>query len=321
MKRNRSSSVTFSLKLVITLGLLVYLLSKVEIGYVLTQIRAIDPASVIGAAIMVFLQLVLGSLRWRLINGLLGARQGPRQAFRITLIGHFFNQVLPSALGGDVVRAWLASRGDVALGHAIRGVVCDRMVGMVALVIMISGTLFILPDIAANQLILRSVFHTTAILGMGGLAALFFFGEPISRRLMTRGLLIEPVGRLVQDLRRALYSPATSASTLALSGAAHVLAVGAIFLCAKGMRIHLDFSAALTVVPTIMLVSMTPISIAGWGVREGATVVGLGLVGITAPDALAVSVTFGLVQIFVGLPGGALWFASRSNGESKGHSE
>jgi hypothetical protein len=56
-----------------------------------------------------------------------------------------------------------------------------------------------------------------------------------------------------------------------------------------------------------MLVSMIPISFAGWGVREGAMIMGLGGLGISEPNALAVSIAFGLLQLIVGLPGGALW--------------
>ena len=75
------------------------------------------------------------------------------------------------------------------------------------------------------------------------------------------------------------------------------------------MHIDLDFGAALVVIPAVMLVSMAPISFAGWGVREGAMIFGLGLLGIAATDALAVSVAFGILQLMLGLPGGALWLA------------
>ena len=54
------------------------------------------------------------------------------------------------------------------------------------------------------------------------------------------------------------------------------------YWCARGLRIDLDFGAALVIVPAVMLVSMAPISFAGWGVREGAMIVGLGLAGIVA---------------------------------------
>ena len=55
---------------------------------------------------------------------------------------------------------------------------------------------------------------------------------------------------------------------------------------------------------------MIPVSIAGWGVREGAMVVAFGFVGIPAADALVVSLTFGALLVAAGMPGGILWLLS-----------
>ena len=60
---------------------------------------------------------------------------------RLTLIGQFFNQTLPSAIGGDAVRAWLASREGVPLGKAISGVFADRLVALLLLVAIVGATL------------------------------------------------------------------------------------------------------------------------------------------------------------------------------------
>ena len=72
---------------------------------------------------------------------------------------------------------------------------------------------------------------------------------------------------------------ARSVLVVVLAVAVQLLNVAAMHWCAKGMRIDLDFGAALVIVPAVMLVSMAPISFAGWGVREGAMIVGLGLPG------------------------------------------
>ncbi len=311
MSNRTSTVVAFTLKVVITLGLLFYILDKGRIEQVFTQIRTIDLTFLGGAALLTSLQLALSGLRWSLITDTLGNRLRVSRSLAVTFIGHFFNQVLPTALGGDAVRAWLASREGIALGPAIRGLLCDRMVGLVALMVIISITLLTAPGMYGNALPLVKVFRLSAVLLTIGCIALFFLGAPVAHLLMGHRYSA-PVGRLLIDLRKVLYSPSRGASTMGLSGMAHGLAVGAILLCAVGMKIHLDLAGAFAVVPAIMLVSMAPVSIAGWGVREGAMIVGLGIVGISATDALAVSVTYGILQILVGLIGGALWLAERS---------
>ena len=89
----------------------------------------------------------------------------------------------------------------------------------------------------------------------------------------------------------------------------HLLSVAKVWVAALGMAIPLGLLDSFILFPSILLLSAVPISIAGWGVREGAMVVALGFVGIAAPDALAVSLVIGLSQIALGLPGAALWLA------------
>ena len=85
------------------------------------------------------------------------------------------------------------------------------------------------------------------------------------------------------------------------------MVAGVVCLTAEALGMAIVPVDCLLLVPPIILFTMVPISLAGWGVREGAMVVGFGLVGVPAADALALSVTFGLVNAVTGLPGGLLW--------------
>ena len=72
------------------------------------------------------------------------------------------------------------------------------------------------------------------------------------------------------------------------------------------MKLNFRHSMIITVA---LLLAMAPVSIAGWGVREGVMVAGLGLLGVNADGALALSVLMGLVVLGISLPGGAAWLA------------
>lgn len=311
MRRDRVPAIAFALKLAITFGLFAYLLRKVDIAPVVRQLGAMAPAAAVGAESLLLLQLGLLALRWQIVSRIAGAPMPSIQVLRLSAIGHFFNQVLPSGFAGDAARAWLAAREGMRIGPAVRAIVCDRLIGLLVLIVMVFLTLVALPDLTADKIPGRSSFVLVGLLGVGGLAALFLVGAPIARQL-DRHRLTRSLGTLTDDLHRALFrSGGRSAVVVVLATAVQLLNVAAMHLCAKGMRIDLDVGSALVVVPAVMLVSMAPISFAGWGVREGAMVVGLGLAGIPAADALAVSVAFGLVQLALGLPGGALWLARR----------
>jgi uncharacterized membrane protein YbhN (UPF0104 family) len=311
LKRERLPAIAFGLKLAITLGLFAYLLRKVDLAPVLDQLRGMSPAAAAGAELLLVLQLGLLALRWHIVNRIVHAPMQAMQVLRLTAIGHFFNQVLPSGFAGDAARAWLAARDGVRFGPVVRAIVCDRVIGLLVLVLMVSVTLFALPDIAADNVPGKSTFQLVALLGVGMLGALFLVGAPVARLLM-RYPLTESLGRLAHDLHGVLFrSRGRSTLVVVLAVAVQLLNVAAMHWCAKGMRLDLDWGASLVIVPAVMLVAMAPISFAGWGVREGAMIVGLGFAGIPAAEALAVSVAFGLLQVVLGVPGGALWLARR----------
>jgi hypothetical protein len=83
-------------------------------------------------------------------------------------------------------------------------------------------------------------------------------------------------------------------------------------LIALSLGIDLSIVDGLAVLPAVILASALPISIAGWGVREGAMVVGLGLLAIDGSDAALVSIFFGLLLLGFGLLGGAVWLVTRA---------
>lgn len=309
--RDRLPAVAVVVKLAITLGLFAWLLRKVEVGPVLDQLRRISPGAAIAAEALLVVQLGLLAWRWHVVNAIVDAPMRFVHVLRLSAIGHFFNQVLPSGFAGDAARAWLAAREGIRAGPAVRSIVCDRVVGLLALVAIVSVTLFALPEVATRDLPGRASFRAVAVLGVCGLVVLLLIGPALARALQRHRLGRAP-GRLVDDLHRVLFrAGGRSAIVALLAVAVQLVNVAAMYACARGLGVDLGVAAALVIVPAVMLVTMAPISFAGWGIREGAMVVGLGLVGIAAADALAVSVAFGLVQSLLGVPGGILWLSRR----------
>ena len=86
-----------------------------------------------------------------------------------------------------------------------------------------------------------------------------------------------------------------------------------------GLDLEVTFLDCLVLVPPVLLIMTIPISIGGWGVREGAMVALFGLIGVPGHGALALSVMFGLVGIAVAVPGGIVWLISRDSGETLDH--
>src|SRR5439155_21117732 len=99
-----------TLKILVSAALLYFSLRKVDLAELVARID-VSSLGWIGVAIAVtFLQIFIGVLRWREISAECGAPLPTRQAMRFNVIGTFFNQTLPSSIGGDAVRLWLVAR-------------------------------------------------------------------------------------------------------------------------------------------------------------------------------------------------------------------
>src|ERR1700690_3406290 len=130
-----------AVKVLVSAALLFIALRKANFSALSSRI---DVASLgwIGLAVAVtFLQIFVGVLRWREISAECGAPLATRQAMRFNLIGTFFNQTLPSSIGGDAVRLWLVARGGAGWRAATYSIFVDRAIGLIALAIIIVASL------------------------------------------------------------------------------------------------------------------------------------------------------------------------------------
>src|SRR5258708_13479253 len=122
-------------------ALLYLALRKVNLSDLVSRIN-IASLGWIGMAIaMTLLQIFVGVLRWREISAECGAPLATQQAMRFNLIGTFFNQTLPSSIGGDAVRLWLVARGGAGWRAATYSIFVHRATGLIAPAIIILASL------------------------------------------------------------------------------------------------------------------------------------------------------------------------------------
>ena len=100
----------------------------------------------------------------------------------------------------------------------------------------------------------------------------------------------------------------------ALSLLIHVLAVAIAWCAVRSIAAPADFEQIFLLVPPIMLITMMPISIAGWGVREATMMVAFGYAGLVQADGTMVSLLFGMVSFIIGCVGGVVWIFSAEKG-------
>ncbi len=299
-------------KAAISVLLIWFLLDRIDVTKVVARARALDALDAALCLLVLVVQTGLVTLRWWLVARTTDTDLSLPAALRILWIGMFFNQTLPSSVGGDAVRVWLVTREGSPLGKAVNVVLCDRVLALVVLVGLIGTTLPAIYTRVADE---TTRLALAALVGIGAVSLVGFIiaGEHLAI-LLRRWRFTRPFGNLASDFRRLFTRPAAIAP-LILSAVIHLMTVLTVMLLVWGLDIQAGFLDGLMIVPTVLLLTTLPISIAGWGVREGAMVAGFGLIGVPAEGALAVSVLYGLATIIVSLPGGIVWLVGRSRGE------
>ncbi len=295
----------FFLKVAVSLGLIAWLAARIDLSPLAARFVAADPAWIVAALVAFACQLVVAALRWARIQQAIGATLATRDAVELALIGQFFSQTLPSAIGGDAVRAALAARRGLPIARAASGVLVDRGTALVVLVALIGVCLPLTASLAPDP-VLPAVLAALVAGTAAGLALVLLAHRHVLARLAP-GRVVTFVTAFASDLRAALVRP----DIVALAVAVHLGVILTMWLLARALAVPADFAACLVLVPPIVLLTTLPVSLAGWGVREGAAVAGFALVGVDAADALALSVAFGLVQIAAGLPGLLIWLRGR----------
>jgi uncharacterized membrane protein YbhN (UPF0104 family) len=298
----------FTTRVLVSLALLYLALRGINFAGIQARLSQINLLWIGVAVLVTIFQILLGALRWREISVLCHAPLTHLQAFRYNMIGAFFNQTLPSSIGGDAVRLWLVNRTGAGWRAATYSILTDRAVGLIALALIIVGSLpWSYGMIADGHGRLALVFVDFAALA-GGLGFLVLGHLPwpwLKSWWPTRHVRACSV-----IANQVIFSRTSGPKIAALSLSIHVLAVVIAWCAVRSIEAPAGFEQLFMLTPPIMLITMVPISIAGWGVREATMMVAFGYAGLAPADGTVVSILFGAVYFIVGALGGLVWIFS-----------
>jgi len=301
-----------ALKLAVSAGLLILLARNADLGVVTALLVGLPLWSALNAVACLAGIAVVSALRWWLVMRAIGAPLPLARITALMFVGNFFTQVLPTSIGGDAVRIWQVRRDGIRFERAFIGVMLERISGLIALVAMVAGGVLWLGDRVQPPALGLLLLAALPVL-LAGLTLLCLLDRLPARlggqlrRLRFAGGFLDLLAAMAGDARRILLSQPLSIYLLLLSALAHLLSALAVLVLARGLGLPLDLAASLAVVPSIILITFIPLSFAGWGLREGASTVMLGFVGLTADQAVAVSILLGLGLLVAGLPGLGFW--------------
>jgi glycosyltransferase 2 family protein len=306
------------LKLSVTALILTLLIRQFDIRSMMNTLSTISPYAISVAIMAVLTQSLVAAGRLVMVVARFGPRFGLNDSYRVTLESMFFSQTFISFLGGDALRIWRIRRLGLTLPKATSAVVLDRLIGTLVNHAFLLATLpwFLSSEVNSS---IKVILVVLAVAGVTAFAMLLLLGSRRGRgsildllpvRIRTgavSGFIVEisTVGRELLASGRVPWVFVLSALITSIN-----IVIFALILSGMGVDFPLAVGCAL-LVPAIMEIAMLPISLAGWGVREGAAIVAFGALGLPADQALGASIAFGLIVAAVSMLGGVLWLVDR----------
>lgn len=251
-------------------------------------------------AMMIILKIVIAGIRFPYILKLYSYPIKVSFGIKLSVICHFFSQIIFSFVGGDAIRIWLLNRKDMPLYIATSAVLLDRVVGFLALIALFLLSLPLLLKVLTLPLLRYNAF---IIAGACILAVILFFAFGYFPKNLSHSRIVNILLDLCANSRYLKKSIPNAITSFILSLIVFVLNGITFFLIFKIYGIELScWWCCIFSFPT-MLFSMLPISFAGWGVRETVMVMLFSLIGISTENILGVSVTYGLATLIAAIPG------------------
>ena len=286
----------FLLRLAATLLILALIMRSINFAQVLKVLKITRLDYLAAALLLQFGSTAVSAYRWQLIMQNLHFGQHFAFYWRSYFKGMFFNQGLPTSIGGDAVRMLDVAKLGFRKRDALYGVMVDRIIGLGAL---LSLTLlaYLLSPILLPKQVHRPILMIIT-LGAAGFFSIFLIKYCTWLNRFPKLAIISTVA---QRLHQALSS--RRILLVAASLLIPIFALLGFYATGCALGLHYSLMTYFALVPPALVLTVIPISVAGWGVREGALVGLFSLIGADKTAVLMMSLLYGITLIIVSLPG------------------
>lgn len=302
--RSVTSSVRF--RLGASAAMIALLAWRLGAGQIGEALKGADYRWLGAGALATVAALLVSALKWQILLRAAGVTVPIGAVFEAYLVGQFFNNLLPSNVGGDVARAHVVARASGNLATVAGTIVGERLISGVALVATALAALATSPSLAGS--VGDTVGSTALVFACLTIAcAVPSLRSRAVRALGTKGWRAA-VARSINALGATLSHTSVVMPVFALSMVFQGLVIAVAWTGFRAVGVEILIDATVALIPVISAVQLLPVSVGGLGVREGAYVVLFGACCATpAPMAVASSLAFAGIVGVVSLSGGVLF--------------
>lgn len=313
-------NLVLTLKAFVSISLLAFLLLKIDWQKVLENLSSANILLISAAALLNIVERFEMTYKWNLLIKVRNIYVRFWRLFWINSIGSFLGLFLPSSLGTDVVRGYYLMRNNSEKSVSITSVFVDRVLGVFSLLSMGVIAVFISEDLLAEYN-LRSIVILMFVLA---LVSVYIFQrsevvlilEKIKQRTNLKWL-VENVMKLHSSILAYKKFPKVLWISFIITLLVQITRVLTYYFIALSFDVKVSIVYFFLFVPLIMIVMMIPISIGGFGIREGTFVAFFTLVGMSINEAVVITFVNSFIDSIITLilGGGGYLFYKSPEGE------
>ena len=286
------------IRVFITVAILILIFRNIEFSNVKDIILDANISLLILAILFQLLSTLLAGYRWGRVMKKMDFGQRSDFYMRSYFKGSFFNQGLPTSIGGDAIRVLDVASNGHRKRDAFIGVFIDRVLGLAGLLILNLVANYFLPGLLPDNLSLMiNVIVASGLIGF----ICFIYIHKI--KALNIGRLFNYILRISERLNKILHDARSISFHLVIGILIHLFSIINIYLVGQSVGLEYDLLTMAVIVPPVILLTLIPISLAGWGIREGAMIGLFGLIGAAQANILSMSIIYGIILIIASLPG------------------
>lgn len=294
-------------------GTLIYwILQGTDLSEIFVVMGSANIFLIVIAAFLKFVGYYISALRWRILLKAQSVKASVSYLVESYLVSGFFNNLLPSIIGGDAVRAYDSWRVGTGKVGAVTVIFIDRFLGLVALMLFAVTAAFFSRQLTAHLPFLP-VWMVLGTIMMGLILWIVFMpSQGIWKKIETirfpGSQLLQKFIKKVMDAFLAFKGKKnTLSSAFGLSLLLQTNVVIHFYLIAKALDFPVPFHHFFLIIPLSIFIMMLPISINAIGIRENIFAFFFASYGVSKPEAVAFAwLVYGLT-IFQGIVGGIVY--------------
>ena len=301
------------LRFCFTVLLLWFLLSKVDLSLCIKYIAESSIGFLVLSYLFEWVSYGVDTLKQSLFLRAKHIKIPFSKLLEFKFLGAFFNNFLPSNIGGDVIRAVGLSRYLSNVADSWVSILLSRFMGILAVFPLVTLSLMIQGDGSIN---IHPAYPMIIFILLMLLYYLLFLNSRVAK-ILTRILgtrknhLLHKIYNLYQAINWFKNDYRVLIFGFILSFAFQIFGIIAIYIISLSLGYDIDFKYFFIIVPIIALITMIPLSINGMGVQDVGFVYFFSAVGISQEKAMAISLLWHFVRISSTLPGGFVWMFMR----------